>query len=54
LGDDEKAFHFLDQIPEAKDELGVYIWWLRDRGRADLSEKASQFLTNMELLSDQK
>ena len=54
LGDDEKAFLLLDQIPEAKDELGVYIWWLDDRGRSDLSEKASQFLSSLELLSDQK
>jgi hypothetical protein len=48
LGDTEKALFLLSQIPEAKEELGVYTWWLEDHGRPDLSEKASQFLSRLE------
>jgi lipopolysaccharide biosynthesis regulator YciM len=42
LGNTEKALFFLSKIPEAKDELGVYVWWWDTQGRDDLSISASQ------------
>ena len=41
LGDMDKAQTFLDQIPEAQNEMKVYIWWWETQGRLDLSERAS-------------
>jgi len=41
LGDMEKAREFLVDIPEAKEELDVYVWWWESQGRDDLSVKAS-------------
>jgi O-antigen ligase len=42
LGNKGKALFFLSKIPEAKDELGVYVWWWDTQGRHDLSINASQ------------
>ena len=41
LGEMDKAQTLLDWIPEAQDEMKVYIWWWGIQGRPDLSEKAS-------------
>jgi thioredoxin-like negative regulator of GroEL len=41
LGEIDKAQTLLDQIPEAKHEMEVYIWWWGTQGRPDLSEKAA-------------
>jgi tetratricopeptide (TPR) repeat protein len=54
LGDTEKALSLLSQIPEAKEELEIYVWWLGEHGQPDLTEKAAQFLSSLELLSAQK
>ncbi|MGZ9225864.1 MAG: O-antigen ligase family protein, partial [Anaerolineales bacterium] len=51
LGDMEKALPFLRDIPEAKDELEVYVWWWDVHGRPDLSVNASRHLA---YLNDQK
>ena len=42
LGEMEKAQTLLDQIPEAKHEMEVYIWWWGTQDRPDLSERASR------------
>ena len=42
LGNTDKALFFLSKIPEAKDELDVYVWWWDTQGRDDLSINASQ------------
>lgn len=44
-GDMEKAREFLSQIPEAREELDVYIWWWKAQNRSDLSENAKTALT---------
>ena len=49
LGDMDKAHELLDQIPEAKHEMGVYKWWWETQGRPDLSEKASLMLSQLGL-----
>jgi len=41
LGDMAKAQRLLDRIPEAQDEMKVYIWWWETQARPDLSERAS-------------
>lgn len=41
LGNFEKAALFLSGIPEAQEELDVYIWWWNAQGRADLSDNAA-------------
>ena len=41
LGEMEKAEQILLRIPEAREELDVYIWWWGTQGRTDLSDKAS-------------
>lgn len=40
MGDYENAQPLLEQIPEAKEELGVYSWWWSQNGRADLARHA--------------
>ncbi|MBI4761683.1 MAG: tetratricopeptide repeat protein [Chloroflexota bacterium] len=40
LGDVERAQVFLAQIPEAAEELDVYIWWWQTQNREDLSANA--------------
>jgi len=41
LGDMDNARLLLQNIPEAKSELDVYVWWWWTQGRDDLSENAS-------------
>jgi hypothetical protein len=41
LGDFEKAALLLSNIPEAQEELDVYVWWWGTQGRDDLSNKAA-------------
>lgn len=40
LGDYDRSFEFLKQIPEAEQELEVYAWWWQSQGLDDLSLKA--------------
>ncbi|MFZ5884105.1 MAG: tetratricopeptide repeat protein [Chloroflexota bacterium] len=40
LGEVERAQVFLAQIPEAAEELDVYIWWWQTQNRDDLSANA--------------
>src|SRR5688572_1063641 len=48
LGDIDKAQTLLDQIPEAQNEMKVYIWWWDTQGRSDLSEKASIVISQLD------
>jgi O-antigen ligase len=48
LGNLEKAQSLLTQIPEAKHELEVYIWWWGTQGRPDLSEKAARMAARLD------
>ena len=41
LGELDKAQALLGRIPEAQDEMSVYVWWWETQGRLDLSENAS-------------
>ena len=43
-GDYESAKTYLTDIPEAKEELSVYVWWWGTQGRSDLSLKAEHML----------
>ena len=45
LGDLDKAQKLLDRIPEAQNEMKVYIWWWGTQGRPDLSENASMMVS---------
>jgi len=47
LGEYDKAWFLLAQIPEAREELDVYTWWWGTQGREDLSEKASMMLSEL-------
>jgi O-antigen ligase len=38
------AYNLMLAIPEARYEMGNYVWWWRGLGRADLSEKAALML----------
>jgi hypothetical protein len=49
----EKALFFLDKIPEAKEELGIYVWWWGMQGRPDLAQKASTMSSKLEAISHQ-
>jgi lipopolysaccharide biosynthesis regulator YciM len=53
LGDLEKALLLLETIPEAKDELDVYVWWWDTQGRHDLSVNASQQSTQLKAQTPQ-
>ena len=46
-GDMDRARMLLSKLPEAKYELGEYIWWWDKRQRTDLSERASQLAASM-------
>jgi O-antigen ligase len=48
LGDMDKAQTLLDQIPEAQNEMKVYIWWWGTQGRPDLSERASLIISHLD------
>jgi hypothetical protein len=47
LGNLDDAQRLLSQIPEAKDELGVYVWWWSERGRNDLSDDAFRMISRL-------
>ncbi len=47
FGEIEKAESLLARIPEAKHELGVYIWWWKDRQRPELSDRASEMAASL-------
>ena len=47
LGDFDNAQRLLAEIPEAGEELGIYVWWWGERGRHDLSEKALQMVPRL-------
>jgi hypothetical protein len=44
----DEAQALLVEIPEAKEELGVYAWWWGTQGRDDLTEKASIMSSQLE------
>ncbi|MEW6085911.1 MAG: O-antigen ligase family protein [Chloroflexota bacterium] len=41
LGENGKARPYLTQIPEARSELDIFVWWWGTQGRNDLAEKAT-------------
>jgi tetratricopeptide (TPR) repeat protein len=47
LGDMDQAKRLLIKIPEAGDELNVYVWWWGTHGRDDLSMKATTMISEM-------
>ncbi len=47
LGELDKAQTLLGRIPEARDEMSVYIWWWETQGRPDLSENASMMVSRL-------
>jgi tetratricopeptide (TPR) repeat protein len=53
LGEYEKAWFLLAQIPESHKELNVYTWWWESQGRDDLSKKAAIMLSKFEVSSIQ-
>jgi len=54
LGDMEKAREFLPLLPEAVEELDVYVWWWDAQGRSDLSENAIEALDALKSASLQR
>lgn len=46
LGEFDQARLLLADIPEAKEELDTYVWWWKNQGRDDLSERASIMRTS--------
>ena len=46
-GDIDKAQLFLSQIPEAVEELDVYIWWWDAQGQSELSNNAVKILEKL-------
>lgn len=51
LGDMDMAQKLLDQIPEAQDEMKVYVWWWGTQDRPDLSERASRMVALLDSAS---
>ena len=48
LGEYDQAYEFLALIPEARDELTVYVWWWNERAhRPDQSQNATNMLGRM-------
>jgi tetratricopeptide (TPR) repeat protein len=48
LGKFPEAELILEDIPEAKAEMEVYIWWWQTQGRDDLAENASYMAKQLE------
>ena len=48
LGDMDQAQRLLDRIPEAQNEMKVYVWWWGTQGRPDLSERASLMIFRLD------
>lgn len=53
LGDLERAELLLSKIPEAQEELDVYIWWWGTQGRDDLSDRAALALQVLKSTANQ-
>jgi hypothetical protein len=53
LGNLEKAELFLSGIPEAHEEMDVYIWWWGTQGRGDLSDNAALALQTLQYKDNQ-
>ena len=51
LGNTDAAQPFLTRIPEARDELGVYVWWWGVQNRKDLAKRASVMVSQLQALS---
>ena len=49
LGDVDKARPLLEEIPEARSELEVYVWWWDTQGRLDLSAHASEMASELKV-----
>lgn len=47
LGDFDRAKGFLVQVPEAMEEIDVYVWWWRTQGRDNFSRNAAIALEAM-------
>jgi hypothetical protein len=47
LGKLDHAQPLLNSLPEAKDELDVYVWWWQVQGRDDISHQASLMLSRL-------
>ena len=45
----EKARPLLEEIPEARSELEVYVWWWDTQGRPDLSAYASEMASELKI-----
>ena len=45
---DIEAKELLLNIPEAKEEMEVYIWWWEIQGREDLAKKAKNMVTQLQ------
>jgi len=51
LGQPEAAQPFLERIPEAKGEMGVYVWWWGTQNRDDLAENADRMFSRLAAVS---
>jgi len=51
LGQPEAAQPFLERIPEAKGEMGVYVWWWGTQNRDDLAEDADRMFSRLAAVS---
>ncbi len=49
LNNVEKARPLLQEIPEARSELEVYVWWWDTQGRPDLSAHASKMASELKI-----
>ncbi len=47
-GDLERAADLLHDIPEAREEMQVYVWWWGTQGREDLSAYAEQMVERLQ------
>ena len=47
LGELDRAQALLSRIPEAQNEMSVYIWWWGTQDRPDLSERASLIIPRL-------
>jgi len=48
LGDIDKARQLLARIPEAQNEMRIYIWWWGTQNRPDLAENASIIVSRLD------
>jgi len=48
LGDMDKARSLLARIPEAQNEMRVYVWWWGTQDRPDLAEQASMIVSRLD------